>query len=91
MRKAKLILYSTAAASIFSGVCAFTVSRVPASLYQVDSTNPIITLRLCTRVTNVMYTTIPIVNGQPAIVTLPYYTTAVKQPVCPVATLFSAL
>lgn len=89
--KAKLVLSAVAMMALVGGALAFKASRVPTILYQVDATNPITSLRICTKPTTVLYSTAPTFQGQAAVTSLPYYTTTFNSTKCPTVSLYTAL
>ncbi len=92
MKKANIILIAVSIFSLLGGLYAFKASRVPRTVFIVDSTHPVPTLRLCTRTAIAFYTTVFIdaLPGAPPITSLGFYTSPVNTTVCPATTFYSA-
>ncbi len=91
MLKAKLILSGVALMAVVGAAFAFKAARQPHILYEVDTTNPVATARICTKQTLVFYST---TTTSPTAITktnLPYFTTTVNSTTCPTVSLFDAL
>lgn len=75
-----------------SGYAAFKVNRNLNTFWMVDSTNPNPAARLCTKQTQIFYTTNPLnaIPGAIGIIQTTYFTAPVNATTCRQATLFSA-